>query len=417
MLRAALLSVLVLSGTTVAAQEVKLRHALEGRSLDTLATLVVRFNDAQKGKAKVVLENLDGVADKRHLPAMALLDDEDGMTFFGTRPRFKSLTQVMKEGGEKFDPARFYPQVADAVDDLTGKVQALPLALALPVLFYNRDAFRKAGLDPVPSLKTWWEVQKTAGDLYDAGYKCPLTSSRFSWVHVENVSSQHGEPIVGQDGRTDKLLVNAMVNVKHIALLSSWYKSFYFHYYGPASEGDAKFASGECAMLTGGSDALARFAREAKFEVGVAVLPHYDDVYDAHPADVLPGGGALWVLPGMKKEEYKVVARFVSFMLRPEVQTEWVRATGYLPMTPAAMDALRVAGVAPAILAAAEKRLSTTKPGYRSKNGADRSRLREILDEEIVFVWQNTKPAKEALDTAVRRANLLLSPAYAATRK
>jgi len=416
--RALLLSILVVGSTGAAAQEVRLRHTFAGRPLDALATLVVRFNDEQKGKARVVLEDAGSVEDKHRLPGMALLDDEDGLAFFGTRPRYKPLVQVMKEGGEKFDPERFYPQVADAVDDLTGKVQALPLALALPVLFYNRDAFRKAGLDPALPPRTWWEVQKAAGDLYDAGHKCPLTSSRFSWVHVENVSSQHGEPIVGKDGRTDRLLVNAMVNVKHIALLSSWYKSFYFHYFGAAGEGDAKFAGGECAMLTGASDALAGFARDAKFEVGVAGLPHYDDVRDAHPADVLPSGAALWMLPGMKKDETRVAARFVSFLLRPEVQKEWVRATGFLPMTPAAMEALRAAGVAPEILAAAEKRLSTARPGYRSKNGAERSRLRAILSEEIAFVWQNTKPAKEALDTAVRRANvLLLSPAYAAGAK
>ncbi|MDD5250436.1 MAG: extracellular solute-binding protein [Rhodocyclaceae bacterium] len=398
------------------AQEVTLRHALEGRSLDALATLVVRFNDEQKGKAKVVIEDVHGVADKHRLPDMALLDAEDGMAFFGTLPRFRPLAQVMKEGGEKFDAARFYPQVADAVDDLTGKIQALPLGLALPVLFYDRDAFRKAGLDPDVPPQTWWEVQKAASALYDAGYKCPLTSSYFSWIHIENLSSQHGEPVVAKNGRAEKLVVNGMVNVKHIALLSSWYKSFYFHYFGPGNEGDAKFAAGECAMLTGESAAFAGFVGAAKFAVGVAALPHYDDVWGVKPNDVLPDGAALWILPGKKKPEYKVVARFVAFLLRPEIQKEWVRATGYLPMTPAAMESLRAAGMAPGVVAAAEKRLSSPRQGYRAKVGAGRNRIRAILDEEIAFVWQNTKPAKEALDTAVSRANLFLSPAVAAPR-
>ena len=129
---------------------------------------------------------------------------------------------------------------------------------------------------------------------------------------------------------------------------------------------------------------------------------------------MLPQGAALWILPGHKNAEYKVIARFAAFLLRPEVQKEWVRGTGFLPMTPAAMDALRNAGVSRALLDEAEKRLSMTKPGYRFRNGSGRNRIREILNEEVAFVWQNTKPAKEALDTAVSRANFLLSPAMAA---
>lgn len=399
------------------AQEITLRHALDGRALDALATLTVRFNDEQKGKAKVVLEDVRGIEDKQRLPHMAFLDAHDGMAFFGTRPRFVSLAQTMKDSREKFDAAALYPQIADAVDDLAGKVQALPLGLGLPVLFYNADAFRKAGLDPDQPPRTWWEVQHAAGALFDRDVKCPLTSARFSWVHVENVSSQHGEPVVAKNGRSERLAVNSMVNVKHIALLASWHKSFYFHYFGPGEEAVARFADGECAMLTAESSAAAGIMQAAKFQLGVAALPHYDDVYGVQPVDVLPDGAALWLLPGKKKDEYKVAARFVAFLMRPAVQKEWVQTTGFLPMTRAGMEALRASPAAPAVVAAAEKRLSMPRQGYRSKIGVGQGRLREIVNEEIAFVWQNTKPAKEALDTAVSRANLLLSPAVAATTR
>ena len=85
------------------AQEVTLRHALNGRNLDTLASLVLRFNALQKGKGKVVLQDMKSVEDRRHLPQMALLDTDDNMTFFGTLPRFRPLYQVMKENGQKLD--------------------------------------------------------------------------------------------------------------------------------------------------------------------------------------------------------------------------------------------------------------------------------------------------------------------------
>lgn len=414
--RAILLVLAGLLGQPAMAQEIRLRHALDGRALDALATLTIRFNDEQKGKAKVVLEDVRGIDDKQRLPHLAFLDADQGMAFFGTRPHYKSLVQVMKESGEKL-ATNFYPQIADAVDDLTGKVQALPMGMGLPVLYFNRDAFRKAGLDADQPPQTWWQVQQVAGDLFDRGYKCPLTSAQFSRMHVENVSTQHGEPLVTKAGKQEKLAVNSMVNVKHIALLASWHKSFYFHYFGAGDEANARFANGECAMLTADSGAMERIAAAAKFDIGVAGLPHYDDVYGVKPADVLPDGAALWLLPGKKKDEYKVAARFMSFLLRPAVQQEWVRATAYLPMTPLAMDALRASAAAPAVIATAERRLAMPRQGYRSRLDIGQGRLREIVSEEIAFVWQTTRPAKEALDLAVGRANALLSPAAASTRK
>jgi sn-glycerol 3-phosphate transport system substrate-binding protein len=414
---------LAAAGAVLAApQEIMLRHGVSGVALDTLATLVLRFNGEEEklktGGGRIQLEDVQGVADKTHLPQLALFDQDDAQTMFETRPRFRPLHQVMDAGKQPFDPKRFYPQMLDAVDDLTGKMQALPLALSLPVLFYNKTAFTKAGLNPEVPPKTWWETQEYAGKLRDAGSKCPLTSSRFTWVHLENVAAQHGEPLVVKSGKQDQLALNNLVNVKHMALLTSWQKSFYFIYSGPGREGDDRFASGECAMLTGESALYARLVKyKPAFPFGVAVLPHYDDVYGAKPTQVLPDGAALWVLAADKKPEQQVIARFIVFLLKPDVQREWVRATGFLPMTADAVQALREAGGDPALLAQAEARLSMPKrDAARTKNGFGRSRIRNILNEEIEFVWGNKKPPKEALDNAVARAAPILAPAPAAKK-
>jgi sn-glycerol 3-phosphate transport system substrate-binding protein len=267
---------------------------------------------------------------------------------------------------------------------------------------WNKEMYRKAGLDPEKAPKTWWEVQAHAGRLFDAGIECPLTSSRFAWVHLENLSAQHGEPIaVREKSGITKSVLNRLIDVKHIALLTSWYKSSYFRYFGPGSESDQQFLSGKCAMFTGESWLYAEAIHNG-LAVGVAELPYYDDVRGATPTKVLPDGAALWVLAGRKKPEYQIAARFASFMLRPQVQAEWVRATGYLPMTPAAIEALKRVGVAPTLLDAATRRLSERPTlTMRTKRGAGLSRIRE----EIASVWANAKPAKEALDSAMRRVN------------
>lgn len=403
-------------------QEIVLRHGLAGQALDALATLVVRFNDAEsrmkRGGGRILLEEASGVADRTNLPHLALFDQDDAQAVFGTRPRFLPLHKVMAAGGQRFDARGFYPQMADAVSDLGGKMQALPLGMSVPVLFYNRAAFAKAGLAADAPPATWWELQEAAGALRDAGFKCPLTSSRFAWVHVENVAAQHGEPMVVKEGRTERLALNNMVNVKHLALLTSWYKSFYFIYSGPGREGDDRFASGECAMLTGESALYAHLVRQPPgFPLGVAVLPYYEDVYGARPTHVLPDGEALWVLAADKKPERQVIARFIAFLMQPEVQREWVRGTGFLPMTPAAVQALREAGADSRVLAQVEQRLTMSgREDARTRNGNGRSRIRAILNEEIEFVWGNRKPAKEALDTAVMRAAPVLSPIQTTSR-
>ncbi len=406
--------ILGMATLAASAQEITLRHDMDGKALDALATLTLRFNDGLKGKGKIVLQDARSVEEKKVLPHLAILDPDDSIDFFGTRPRFRPLHEVLRESGAKVDLSRLYPQILDAVDDANGRPQALPIGMAVPALFINRAMFIKAGVNPDQKPETWWALQKTAGDLFDKQIACPLTSSRFAWVHMENIASQHGEPALIAAKQGGRVAVNNLVNVKHLALLASWQKSRYFHYSGPGREGNRRFLEGECAMLTGASSLYAD-ARRTGMDVAVMALPHYDDVRGARPLDVLPDGASLWVLAGHKKAEYALAARYVAFLMHADVQKEWVRATSYLPMTQAAVDALREDGVFPApMLDAAQKRLSVSrKDSTRVRHGPIRDRLHEFAGEEVNFVWTSGRAAKEALDNTVRRVN---EPATAGKR-
>jgi sn-glycerol 3-phosphate transport system substrate-binding protein len=100
--------------------------------------------------------------------------------------------------------------------------------------------------------------------------------------------------------------------------------------------------------------------------------------------------------------------------MKPDVQREWVRTTGSLPMSAAAVQALRESGGNPEMLDRAERRLSMEKrDSARTRPGFGRSRIRNILNEEIEFVWGDQKPPKAALDAVVERSNAILAPAPA----
>lgn len=392
--------------------DIVFRHALTGEAAAALVELVGRYN-AEGKSGKVVLQHVGMAADPHQLPHLALLEDDDYQKFFDSHPRMLPLHKVMADAKEKLDAAALFPVIADVVDDNKGRLQALPLALSVPVLYYNKDTFRKAKLDPAKPPVTWWELQTAAGKVFDVDRRCPFTSSNPAWVLLENAATQHGEPIASpeQGGKT-ALALNNLVQVKHVALLASWHKSFYFRTFGPGREADEKFMSGECSMLTSDSSLYLQLLRRKPFDFGVAALPHYDDVRGAAPGRLLPDGAALWVLAGKKKPEYAAVAHFVSFLMRPEVQKQWVRSTGYLPMTVSAVDALAAEGAPPELLRKTVERLSDKRfaAAAKPKGVLGMSRVRAILHEELEAVWANLKPAKEALDTAVRRGNTVLQP-------
>jgi sn-glycerol 3-phosphate transport system substrate-binding protein len=390
------------------AQDVTLRSALSGPRLDTLNALVARFNAVQKGRDSVRLQDVKAVDDLRQLPGMALLNIEDSQAMFHSRPKFKPLYQVMKESGQKLDSAGIYPPVAETMSEKPGQLQALPLGLSLPVLFWNKDIFHKAGLEPDAVPRTWHDVLVAAGKLNDAGVACPLTSSRFTWVHMENVSTQQGQPIFATIKR---VALNGLINIKHVAMLASWYRSNYFRYYGAHAEADAHFLSGDCAMLTGESALYGDIQTQAKVKAGVGSLPYYEDEYGATPGNVSLDGAGLWMLAGRKKEEYKVMARFAAFMVRPENQREWVKGTGYLPMTSLAMPALRESNVPPVVVDAAVRRLAMRPDKKELKNSSLLTRMRDNVDQQIELVWNDKVSVKAALDAAMSHTNSAVATA------
>ena len=388
-----------------AAQEVALRHALDGKAQDALATLVLRFNDSVKGHGRVVLQDARSLDNKRPLPLLALLNADDSVNFFNAHPTFMPLHKLMRDSGQPLNPDIFYPQMLDAVADNTGQPQALPMGMSLPVLLINRKQVPSAAKTVDLAPRTWHDVQNLAGTLSDNGIKCPLTSSRFAWVHLENIASQHGEPMDIRTGRSEKVKANNLMNVKHLALLASWEKSRYFMYFGPDAEANQRFLQGECAMITGESS-LYVAAQAAGMDVSIAPLPFYEDAYGAQRDKVLPDGAALWVLPGQPKAANALAARFVSYLLQPDVQKEWIRASGSLPMTPEALTALRESGMPAALADAAELRLAASRgDSTRTRPGALRDRLHLALNEQVALVWSTPLSAKQALDTTTLRAN------------
>jgi hypothetical protein len=153
----------------------------------------------------------------------------------------------------------------------------LPINAARPVLYYNREAFRRAKLNPSAVPKTWYDMAGVLGALSNSGQACGYTTSWPAWVMLENTGGAFSRQLM----------------VRWTSMLATWEKSGLFSYSGRANEAEARFAAGECAILTSSSASRAEIAKRARFEVGVAPLPYYDDSGIA-ARGLPPSGAAVW---------------------------------------------------------------------------------------------------------------------------
>jgi len=290
-----------------------------------------------------------------------------------------------------------------------------PFNVSTPILYYNKTLFREAGLDPNVPPRTWPELEKAAQRLRDAGVPCGFSSHWPSWIHIENFSALHDLPIAtranGLRGLDAELTFNNPAVIRHITALAAWQKTKIFEYGGRGTKAEPKFQSGECAMFLGSSGLIADIRRNAKFEVGYGMLPYWPDVR-ASPQNSMIGGASLWVLRGRPSAEYRGAARFFAYLSQPDVQSDWHRSTGYLPITQAAYELTRAQGFYRSNLGAelAIKQVTLNPPTDNSKAIRLGSfiLIRDVIEDELELALSGKKSPKDALDDAVKRGNELL---------
>ncbi|MDE2046878.1 MAG: sn-glycerol-3-phosphate ABC transporter substrate-binding protein UgpB [Betaproteobacteria bacterium] len=332
-------------------------------------------------------------------------------TMMASKGVIKPVGEVMKEGGVKFDPAAYVPAVAGYYTAANGQMLSFPFNSSTTVFWYNKDAFKKAGLDPEQPPKTWPEVVLAAAKLKAAGERCPFTTSWQSWTQLESFSTWHNVNFAtlnnGFGGPAARLAFNSPLHVRHIENLANMAKQGLFVYKGRGNAADSTFFTGECAMFTGSSALYANVKKNAKFAFGISTLPYYPDVPGA-PQNTIIGGASLWVMSGKNADHAKGVAQFFSYLSRPDVAAASHQRTGYLPVTLASYQLTEKSGfykANPGTDVAVTQMIRKTTDKSRGIRLGNFVQIRTIIDEELEGVWAGKKTAKQALDEAVKRGN------------
>ena len=403
--------------------EIQWWHSMGGALGEWVNDLAKDFNASQKDYK--IVPTFKGSYDESMTAAIAAFRAGNGpdilqvfevgtATMMASKGAIIPVAEVMKKANVTFDPNAYVPAVAGYYTAANGQMLSFPFNSSTPVFYYNKDAFKAAGLDADKPPTTWPEVALAAAKLKASGHKCPYTTSWISWTQLETFSAWHNVLFAtrnnGFDGLDARLAVDTPLNLRHIQNLANMAQQGLFVYKGRGNAADATFVSGECAMMTGSSALYGSVARNGKFGFGIGTLPYYPDVPGA-PQNTIIGGASLWVLSGHKAEEYKGVAQFFAYLSRPEVAAASHQRTGYLPVTKASFELTDKSGFYkknPGTNVSVTQMIRKTTDKSRGVRLGNFVQVRTVIDEELEGVWAGKKTPKEALQNITRRGNELL---------
>lgn len=416
--------------TSASAQtEIQWWHAMGAELGERLEQIAADFNATQSDYRIVPVfkgtyaETLTaGIAAFRagEQPAILQVFEVGTGTMMAAEGAVYPVYQLMADQGEPFDPNGFLSSVVGYYTDPEGNMLSMPFNSSTPILYYNKNVFEAAGLDPNTPPRTWAEVEAFSRQIMEAGAApCGFTSGWISWIQTENFSAWHNVAIgTNQNGFGDvnsELLFNNPTVEMHWANLKRWQDEGVFQYGGPVGGNDAppKFYAQECAMIMNSSASRAGvLANATGFEVGFGMLPYYDTVEGA-PQNTIIGGATLWVMQGRPAGEYAGVAKFFTYLSSPEVQADWFEPTGYLPITQASFEFSQNRGFFDANPGAdiPIRQITLNAPTENSKGlrFGNYVQIRDVIDEEFQAMLGGQKTPKEALDSLVERGNALIA--------
>jgi len=418
-----LASTLALASPAYAATEIQWWHAMTGANNDVVVKLAEEFNASQsdykvvpayKGSYPDTMNA--GIAAFRagNAPHIMQVFEVGTATMMSAVGAVKPVYKLMEEAGEKFDSKAYLPAITGYYSTSKGEMLSFPFNSSSMVMWINKDALKKANIAEIP--KTWPEVFDSAKKLKAAGYTtCGFSTAWVTWANLEQLSAWHNQPLAskanGLDGFDTVLEFNGPLQVKHLETLIELQKDKTYDYSGRTNSSEGRFTSGECPIFLTSSGFFGQVKNAAKFDWTNAPMPYYPDAAGA-PQNSIIGGASLWVMGGKKPEEYKGVARFLTFLSDTDRQVAIHKASGYLPITKAAYAKAKEQGFykdAPyletPLLELTNKEPTANSRGLRLGNMVQ---LRDIWAEEIETALAGKKTAKQALDAAVQRGNVML---------
>ncbi|WP_420547999.1 ABC transporter substrate-binding protein [Curvivirga sp.] len=283
-----------------------------------------------------------------------------------------------------------------------GKTYGVPFQRSTIVMYYNKDMFRKAGLDPEKAPSSWAELVDMGKKLTtEDQWGAMIPSTGYPYWMFGAFTKQNGEVLMNQAGNETYFDKAGVVEA-----LDYWKSLGEEHKIMPAGTIEwgtlrQNFLEQKTAIMWHSTGNLTAVKKNASFDFGVAKLPKGKEL--GSPT----GGGNFYLFKKSSDEEKQAALKLVKFMTSPDQAANWSIATGYMGVSQASYDTSELkqyvqdfppAAVARDQLQHATAELSTHKAG----------RVRKLLDDAIQASLTGQMSSEEALQKAQKQAENIL---------
>ncbi|WP_417794540.1 ABC transporter substrate-binding protein [Terasakiella pusilla] len=360
--------------------------------IDVKAIYAGNYNDARI-KALAALKS----GEPAQLSVMFSIDVHELMDL-GTIIPFDEVATT--EEDKKWLKSFYGPLMQNGMVD--GKTYGVPFQRSTIVMYYNKDLFRKAGLDPEKAPQNWDELVSMGKKLTkDGQWGAMIPSTGYPYWMFGALTKQNGEVLMNQAGNETYFDKDAVVEA-----LDYWKSLGSEHKIMPTGTIEwgtlrQNFLEQKTAMMWHSTGNLTAVKKNATFDFGVAMLPKNKEF--GSPT----GGGNFYLFKKSTPEERQAALKLVKFMTSPEQAAKWSISTGYMGVSPASYETPELkayvqefppAAVARDQLEHATAELSTHQAG----------RVRKLLDDAIQATLSGQSSAKDALSSAQKQAERIL---------
>jgi sn-glycerol 3-phosphate transport system substrate-binding protein len=417
---------LLLCCSALFSTEITLWHAFDGYLGEVFDEIVSTFN--QQASGDKVLSKKVGTYKQVFEEGMASFETENHphilqvyevatLTAMQTPKCFFPVEELFKQYSHTFDPSIYIPTIRNLYTTEEGRMFSLPWNASAGVLYYNKEAFKEAGLNPEEPPKTWEEFERCCRALKKKGW-VGYTTAWPAAYHLEHLCCLHNVPFATKGNGLKG--INALLNfhksnlpVYHLTKVAKWKEKGYFQYTGRYNEEPEKlFASKGCAMLLQGANRYQLIKRQADFTIGAGPLPYWNKMLrKPYPLNV--GGSSFWAMRGFTDQEYRVVAAFLEHLSSAKIQAYWHQKTGYLPIAEEAYHLSKKMGYYeqnPAAEVALLQVMRTPSTLYtRGIRLPHYIEVRDKIIDTLEKIFDGRLEPKEGLDQAAKEGNEILT--------
>ena len=368
---------------------IKIHAIYAGTYQDTLVKALTAFKSGAPPDIAVLLST-----------DMFSLIDEDAITPFDA---------LLSTDDDKAWAKSFYPAFMEN-SQTGGKTWGIPFQRSTVVMYWNKDAFKAAGLDPDKAPDTWDELVADGGKLTKrdavgnvSQWAIEIPSSGFPYWLFQGLTTANDVRLMNQAGTQTYFDKPAVIQALQFWVDLS--RKDKIQPEGTIEWGTTPkdFFERKTAIMWTTTGNLTNVRSNAGFPFGVAMLP-------AHQGRGSPtGGGNFYLFKKMTDEERNAAFKFVKWMTTPERAADWGIATGYIAVRPDAWDTPVMKKYVADFPAAAVAR-DQLKYAVAELSTHDNQRVTKALNDGIQAALSGTKTPEQAMKDAQQEAVRILRP-------